>query len=289
MDLNTINGELETLREEVRSNSEKISTNTSDIQANARNLLQEKLEREVAGLQGKFRISGFRWAVKNFGGSDNSVRRKFIKNLLRVAFINQDLMSEEEAYPPGGLVISDCRPLGWKDDCPLEVTFVDRGLWHAIKQKIQGKALLIKIRIMLPKILNAMYDDCLRYRRVLLDGLNTRTLYVDIKPSTPYITLMEKTKVGGKLDRVRVPVVWLDPQFKDPIKFHETYQHQENPDNKRGRGRPQGKGKPKNHAETAVKYVVPLLGGVVDRKTRSQSHRVGDAMETGEPEPELHN
>jgi hypothetical protein len=55
----------------------------------------------VAGLQGKFRISGFRWAVKNFGGSDNSVRRKFIKNLLRVAFINQDLMSEEEAYPQG--------------------------------------------------------------------------------------------------------------------------------------------------------------------------------------------
>jgi hypothetical protein len=123
-----------------------------------------------------------------FGRPGNAARRKFIKNLLRVAFVNTELMTEKEADYQN--LISDCKPIVWKDGKPLEVTFSDNVLWHAVKEKLSGRGInhpSIKIRIMLPKFLNAMYDDCLRYRRVLLDENSEQTLFIDSKPSEPNI------------------------------------------------------------------------------------------------------
>jgi hypothetical protein len=102
-------------------------------------------------------------------------------------------LTEEEADK---LPIEDCRLIVWKDDKPIEITFDDNTIWHYVKDKLSSKRLAHPtIRIMVLKILNGMYDNCLRYCLKLLDedvcGSN-RTLHVDSKPFEPYIFLMEK-------------------------------------------------------------------------------------------------
>jgi hypothetical protein len=238
--------QLQELKERVDTNAASIKTNASSILSNSRNILREKLERELASCEGKFRISGYVWTLANFGRTGNSVRRKFIKTLVRVAFVNTQLLTEEEAEK---LPIDDCRPIVWKDDKPIEITFGDNTIFHYVKDKLSGKALAhptIKIRIMLPKIINGMYDDCLRFRRKLLDEGDNRTLYVDYKPFEPYIFLMEKRMDEDRQVRSRVQVEWLDERYKDPVLHHDTFSFAPSTDvrgkGKRGGNRGGGRG-----------------------------------------------
>jgi hypothetical protein len=218
-DTDELQQQIQGIKELVDANTASIKSNAVAISSNSRGLKRERLERELEGCKGKFRISGYVWTLAGFGRPGNAARRKFIKNLTRIVFVNTELMTEEEAAK---LLIIDCKPIVWKDEKPLEVTFDDRVLWHAVKEKLSVKGPnhpSIKIRIMLPKILNAMYDDCLRYRRVLLDEDPDQTLFIDSKPSEPYIFLVKKTEGG----RTRVEVKWLDERLKDPVENHETF------------------------------------------------------------------
>jgi hypothetical protein len=139
-------------------------------------------------------------------------------------------MPQEEANEillQGG--VTDVKPIRWADDASLDVTFADVNVWHAIRDRLAGKVLPFSIRPVLPKIINAMYDDCLRARRDLITeakqaGMVPRRLYVDTKISAPYICLIENVKgLDRKSNREAVLVNWTDPRFRDPVANHEAY------------------------------------------------------------------
>jgi hypothetical protein len=171
----------------------QVDANVGGIASNKRAIQRHKLEAEIKGMEGKFRILGYKWKVTNFksrdpvnpmtpGGTEvppTTARRKFIKMLVRVAFVNQGLIAESQNTDS---LITDCYPAmgAWYDDRALEVVFGDNVLWHVVKEKLLGRPLNIKIRISLPHILHCLYDDILRHRRTLLDADGTRTLYIDL-------------------------------------------------------------------------------------------------------------
>jgi hypothetical protein len=62
-----------------------------------------------------------------------------------------------------------------------------------------------------------MYDDALRYRRVLLDANPKKTFYIDVRRQEPYVTLVEKKKEDGRVKREAVEVRWLDERYRDPV------------------------------------------------------------------------
>jgi hypothetical protein len=204
----------------------QVESNTGDIASNKRMIKKTRLEGEIANMIGKFRILGYKWKVTDFKvrtptnpsapSSEGvlpptTVRRKFIKMMMRVVFDNQGLIAEDQNVD---ILVDDCYPAmgAWFDDGPLEVVWSDTVLWHAVKEKLVGRPLNIKIRVLLPRILHCIYDDVLRYRRTLLDANGTQTLYIDIKRQEPYIILMEKKMVDGVKRRVTVQVKWLDPR-----------------------------------------------------------------------------
>lgn len=183
----------------------RVDANATGIARNQRAIQKQKLDGEVAGMVGKFRILGYIWKLSDFKARapantaasgaiappPTTARRKFIKMLMRVAFVNQGLIDNSQNVDT---LVSDCYPAmgAWYDDGALEVVFSDMVLWHAVKEKLSGRALLIKVRVALPRILHCMYDDALRYRRTLLDVVPTRTLYIDVRRQDPYVTLVEK-------------------------------------------------------------------------------------------------
>jgi hypothetical protein len=121
--------ELEELKVTVTAHDLAISLNTHLIQ-------QEKLERQLQSMDGKFRIVGYNWQLKIFQGKETATRRRFVKQMLRVVFVNQGLMGEAELDTDPGPV-SDCKPAaGWRDKAPLEVTFSDTLLYHAVKENL---------------------------------------------------------------------------------------------------------------------------------------------------------
>jgi hypothetical protein len=54
-------------------------------------------------MAGKFRILGWEWQMKIFQGRENAVRRKFVKELGRAVFVNQELMTQEQARTGRGI------------------------------------------------------------------------------------------------------------------------------------------------------------------------------------------
>jgi hypothetical protein len=142
--------------------------------------------------------------------------------LIRVAFVNQGLIAESQNIDK---LISDCYPAmgAWFDDGALEVVFSNNVLWHAVKEKLAGRALKIKIRVSLPRILHSMYDDALKFRRTLLDANSEQTLYLELKRHEPYITLVKKWKENGRTHRENVRIMWTDERYTDPIANHEGF------------------------------------------------------------------
>jgi hypothetical protein len=216
--------QIDDLKNEVAQNSSSIANNVEEIRQAKRLAQKERLDRELQQAEGKFRVLGYQYELKVFAGRENSQRRRFVKQMVRVVFVNQELMTEQEWDQPG--LITDCKPAGaWRDNGPLEVTFGDNILWHNIRDKLVGKNFNIKIRVALPLILHHMYDDALRYRAKLREEDPTRTLFVEAKHyQEPYVFLWEKKKKPGeKSDKIRVPVKWSKEEFKDPVANHGTF------------------------------------------------------------------
>jgi hypothetical protein len=222
---------LTTLEKAVDLLTNKVTHNSTNIAANLRLIKKEKLEREMENLKGKFVVRGYEWTKATFAGRENSSRRKYIRLLAKVVSVDSGLMSHEDWKE---VDFPDCKPVFWdqyatfdeKLSTPLCIQFSHMALWHGIKGALSGKRDLIHpIREALPRILDKMYDDALKHRRTLLDaaGGAGHTLYVDIKPSEPYIQLMEKTFVSGQQVRSVVNVEWSDARFKDPVANHDDY------------------------------------------------------------------
>jgi hypothetical protein len=115
--------------------------------------------------------------------------------MVKMVFLNQDLITEDDFNT---CYVTDCKPAAWQDNAPLEVSYHDHTLFHNIKGKLAGRALNYKVCVALLRILSAMHDDALCYRRVLLDEPPERTLYIDLKPNYPFVTLVDKTRVDGE-------------------------------------------------------------------------------------------
>jgi hypothetical protein len=232
----------------------KVIQNSSDIAINLRLIRKEKLEREMEGLKGKFVVRGYEWTKGTFTGNENSMRRKFIRQMARKVFVDSGLMTFEEWK---GTEFPDCKPVFWdkyasfhdKLTTPLIIQFADRSLWHGIKGSLSGKRdLAFPIREALPRILDKAYDDALKYRRVLLNAKDTKTLYIDLKPSAPYIQLMEKTLIVGpsgdnRTVRTAIPIKWSDPRFGDPVAHHDEFRSLPNEGSSNLRGGHRGRGR----------------------------------------------
>jgi hypothetical protein len=225
------------LQSQITDLRRRVDTNVANIARNRCAMQKQKLEGELAGMVGKFRILGYGWKVSDFKArsqansaaeavvnTPTTARRKFIKMLIRVAFVNQGLIADSQNTD---LLVSDCYPAmgAWYDDGALEVVFSDLILWHSVKEQLAGCPLAVKVRVALPRILHCMYDDALRYRRVLLDAPTNpnRTLYIDVRRQEPYITLVEKKKEDGRVKREVVEIIWLDDRFRNPVANHDMF------------------------------------------------------------------
>jgi hypothetical protein len=273
----------------------KVTKNSTDIAANLRLIQKEKLEREIEALKGKFIIRGYEWQKATFTGRENSTRRKFIRLMARNVFVESQLMTFEEwketEFP-------DCKPVFWDNKAgfsdklttPLLIQFGDLSLWHGIKAALNGKRdLVYQIREALPRILDKMYDDALRHRRTLLSAPSggTRKLFIDIKPSEPYVQLVEKVMVDGVTSRKVVEVRWNDDRFRDPVANHDDFRSLPRPDaggpNRGGyRGRGRGMSTPYRGRADDVN------GSEDNRATRSSSRNTNvprTQMDPGPGEP----
>ena len=137
---------------------------------------KEKFDREYEDMKGEFRIIGYAWKLSDLGRPGTATRRRFLSNLIRKAFVNQELVDQEIADVTP---VADLRPIGWIDNNPLAIKFSDIMVAHGIKErlhKIGNAASAIKVRAMRPIILDNMYNDLLRIRRSLLDAGGNRTI-----------------------------------------------------------------------------------------------------------------
>ena len=210
-------------------NSSKINNHANRLDQQDRQIRQESLDRKMNSMIGKFAVYGYKWKLRDFGSPSNAIRRQFIRKFFRSVLVNQHLLpptaDDEEDFKAD--LITDLKPLGFRDDASFEMTIGNLTIYHAIKEKLPSARLKIRLRPMQPKIIGAMVDDALRHRRTLLDASPSRTLYVETKITPPYVVLMEKKKysVGGveELRREIVTVPWSDPRFADPLMHHETF------------------------------------------------------------------
>jgi hypothetical protein len=111
------------LQSQITDLHRRVDTNVANIACNRRAMQKQKLDGEVAGMVGKFRIMGYAWKVTDFKArsqansaaeavakTPTTSRRKFIKMLMRVAFVNQGLIADSQntdslvqtATPPWG-------------------------------------------------------------------------------------------------------------------------------------------------------------------------------------------
>jgi hypothetical protein len=134
------------LQSQISDLHRRIDTNVANIARNRRAMQKQKLDGEVAGMVGKFRILGYAWKVTDFKArsqansaaeavakTPTTAKRKFIKMLMRVAFVNQGLIADSQNTDS---LVSDCYPAmgAWYDDGALEVVFSNPVLWHAVKE-----------------------------------------------------------------------------------------------------------------------------------------------------------
>ena len=212
------------LRHEHEGLSDKVEDNSTRITSLDRKLEKEKLERELEGMKGEFRIIGYRWSLAELGRPGSAARRRFVSNLIRKAFINLGLIDEEIA---DSTPIDDLRPLGWKDGNPLVIKFGDQTVFHGIKERLpkvkHTTPSTLKIRENRPIILENMHNDLLRFRRSLLNDNNARTIYVEEKNYPPYLSLTKKVITNGAPSRSSIDVEWSDARFLDPILNHDAY------------------------------------------------------------------
>ena len=180
-----------TIQDQCRDISTKVDDHENRLEELDRKIEKEKFDRELEGMKGEFRIIGYVWKLADLGRPGTAARRRFLSNLIRVVFINQQLIDPEQEATP----IADLRPIGWFESNPLAIKFGDLMVAHGIKErlhKIGANPSSIKVRVMRPIIIDSMYNDLLRIRRSLLDADSNRTIYVEEKSFPPFLSLIEK-------------------------------------------------------------------------------------------------
>jgi hypothetical protein len=112
------------LQRQITDLRRKVNANTGDIASNKRAIQKHRLETELGTMIGKFRVLGYKWKVTDFKSrtptnpatpttSDDprppptTARRKFIKMMIQVVFVNQGLIAESQNTDS---LISDCYP-----------------------------------------------------------------------------------------------------------------------------------------------------------------------------------
>ena len=91
--------------------------------------------------------------------------------------------------------------------------------------KINNFPSAIKVHVMRPIILDAMYNDLLRIRRSLLDVNGNRSIYIEEKNHSPFLYLMEKEIIEGVATRQQIEFEWSDSQFSEPLLRHKALMH----------------------------------------------------------------
>ena len=218
-----VNEQVTKLRHEADVLADKVQDNSSRISSLDRKIEQEKLEGEIEEMKGEFRIVGYKWTLPDLGRPGSSARRKFLGNLVRKVFTNQELIDAEVANTTP---IVDLRPQGWKDGNPLIIKFGDHMIYHGIKERLPKLArnpAMIKVRANKPIILENMHNELLKTRRSLLDADPSRTIFIEEKNFPPYLTLVEKKTRNGTLSRTPLSIEWSDERFQDPVMFHYEY------------------------------------------------------------------
>ena len=213
----------------VNLNASRINKHADRLDQQDRQIRQESLDRKISAMMGKFAVYGYKWKIRDFGTPSNAIRRQFIRKFFRSVLVNQQLLppTGDESVEFGSDLITDLKPLGFRDDASFEMTIGNLTVYHAIKEKLPSARIKIRLRPMQPKIISAMVDDALRHRRELLDSSPSRTLYVETKNVHPYVVLMERKTVSvGGIDETRREVVdipWTDPHFTDPLMHHDSF------------------------------------------------------------------
>ena len=165
---------------------------------------KEKFIREYEAMKGEFCIIGYSWKLPDLGRPGTAARRRFLSNLIRIVFVNQELIDQEIADVTP---VADLRPIGWLDNNPLIIKFSDLMVANGIKEqlhKIGNSPSAIKVRVMRPVILDALYNDLLRIRRSLLDVNGNRSIYIEEKNHSPFLYLMEKEIIEGVATRQQI-------------------------------------------------------------------------------------
>lgn len=210
-------------------NSSLLKSHSTRLDDQQRLICKESFERKLDSMNGKFAVYGYKWKIREFGTPSNAVRRQFIRKFFRSVLVNQGLLPPvgegEEDFKAD--LITDLKPLGFRDDASFEMTIGNLSVFHAIKEKLPSSKLKIRLRPMQPKIISAMVDEALRHRRHLLDENPSRTLYVETKPFAPFVSLMERKAIiqRGVEETVRekLTVPWSDPRFNDPVMHHNEF------------------------------------------------------------------
>jgi hypothetical protein len=87
----------------------------------------------------KVRVYKLQWSMRDFKMKDCQKKKEFILMVLRQAFVNPDLIREEDASPDS---VTSIKPLQWKDNQPLDVEFVSVDIIQHILDVLAGKELL---------------------------------------------------------------------------------------------------------------------------------------------------
>ena len=103
-----------------QSVAEKFLSQDEKFKLLDRNIEKEKFDREYKGMEGEFRVTGYSWTLPDLGRPGTATRRRFVSNLIRKVFVNQELLDQETA---NATPIADLRPIGWRDNNPLVVKF----------------------------------------------------------------------------------------------------------------------------------------------------------------------
>jgi hypothetical protein len=166
----------------------------------------------------KLRVYHLKWTMAELKTKDLSKKKDFILAILRQAFVNPDLLKEQDLSPE---LVSSIKPTSWKSGVPLDIEFSSMEVVQHIMNNVAGKRLNFPIRPWLPKILMARYDEMMKARSALREATPGRRIYVDIIPSDPFVIMVEKTAD----EKREVQMKWEDERLADPVHFYRSWSY----------------------------------------------------------------
>ena len=200
-------------------------SSTEISETNYLNLLAKSYERNI-------RVVGLHYNVKDSQSLDNEAQQAWFREILKRALIDTEILKEEDVFekgPDGRLmmrgIVSNIHPLSPRNNATIVIAFTESWFAQRIKDTVKRNAKTLKlkkgreelrIQVHLPPILEALHNEALKARRVMLDAAKDakkpRRIHCNVKTEHPWIQLIEVVD-GNKLP---LPFQVEDGRLADP-------------------------------------------------------------------------